>query len=403
MSKTGLLRLTILFLVVWSYFARPVYDFIWIAAGRVRDKILEKTAPHTQDILYDDVVALNTRLVSEMDDYIRQTRHRTQFSPLLTGIRYSSVADFSASTEPLRAKLRQTLAYPLPDAIGGNDFSAVQQKPLGEDDLAVYTLLTIPAIGSVQTGLVNAVGVLIVPKKHSTPMPLIIACHGRGGMPDRAVDGKIPILQPHTRDLAHGAVERGWAVFEPIFVFYGKGYPENIRDLLTIRAQEAGTSLLAMEFTKTERAIDYLLSRPEFDANRLGMVGLSYGGFNTLFTTALDPRIRVAVVSAYFSERADILDSSEPFGFYDWRFTNSLGILRDTRIAALVCPRPLQIQSGTQDQLFPIESARKVIPETQEIYRKLGLETRFEYHEFIGRHDFDASAAWLFVDRAFAK
>jgi len=102
-------------------------------------------------------------------------------------------------------------------------------------------------------------------------------------------------------------------------------------------------------------------------------------------------------------ERSDILDAKEPFGFYDWRFTDSLGLFRDPHIAALVCPRPLQIQAGTQDQLFPIESARKVIPETRDIYRKLGLETHFEYHEFIGRHDFDASAAWRFVDRAFAR
>ena len=381
-------------LVLWSYFARPIYDATWIAIGRGANKIVAARSL-TFALPYDDLVGLNTQLVQEMDSYLLRTRDSGGES-LLTPMRNArTVPDFQKASEPLRALLRQSLGFPLADALQGNDFSKVQRKLLGEDELATYTLLTIPVLGDETKGFIHSVGILITPKSHEARMPLIIAAHGRGGMPDLAK--KIPVMQPYNRDLAMGAVQRGWSVFEPIFVFYGKDQPENIRDLLTVRAQEAGTSLLAMEFTKTTRALDYLLTFPEYDSSRVAMVGISYGGFNTLYTTALDPRIKVSVVAAYFNDRAQVLDSSEPNGFSDWRFPNSLGALRDPNIAALVCPRPLQIQAGNQDQLFPVKGARKTAPEARAFYSQLGLESKFDYHEFVGRHDFDGDAAWDFI------
>ncbi len=345
---------------------------------------------------YDDLVRLNTQIVLETNAYLKRSRDHSGADSVLTPIKNArTVPEFLAASEGLRTVLRQSIGFPPADAVQGNDFSAVQRQPIGEDDLATYTLLKIPALGNAEKGMLHAVGILITPKAHPPKMPLIIAAHGRGGMPD--LTKKIPVMQPHNRDLALGAVQRGWSVFEPIYVFYGKDQPENIRDLLTIRAQEAGSSLPAIEFTKTRRAIDYLLSRPEYDATRLAMVGISYGGFNTLYSTALDPRIRVAVVAAYFNDRQKVLDNSEPFGLYDWRFPQSLRLLRDPEMAALVCPRPLQIQAGREDQLFPVAGARKTAPEARAYYSQLGLDSLFDYHEFIGRHDFDGEAAWEFI------
>ena len=63
------------------------------------------------------------------------------------------------------------------------------------------------------------------------------------------------------------------------------------------------------------------------------MMGQSYGGFYTLYTTALEPRIRVAAVAAYFNDREQVLDQSEPFGFLDWRFPDSLTRWRDRSVA----------------------------------------------------------------------
>lgn len=48
------------------------------------------------------------------------------------------------------------------------------------------------------------------------------------------------------------------------------------------------------------RLLDHLTTDPRVDAERVGCAGLSGGGLQTLNLTALDPRVRVAVVSGYF-------------------------------------------------------------------------------------------------------
>ena len=399
--KTILFVVVVGLLLAWSYFARPIYDYVWIAYGREHDIAVEKIEPPATGQLFDDVVALNTQTVKEVDAYLASRRQQAVQSPPpeVTGLDFSSPAAYQASTGLLRAALEKTLGYPLGDAIHGSDFSAVQQTAIGEDDLAAYTLVSIPALPGV-----NMVGVLMEPKNHDShaPMPLIIANHGRGGMPDRPPDGKFSLMSHSNRDLARGAVERGWAVFEPVFLFYGKGYPGNIRDILTLRAQELGLTLPAIEITKLVRSIDYLTSRPEIDPQRVAMVGMSYGGFYTLYTTALEPRIQVAVVAAYFNDRAHVLDLTDwQYGFLDWRYPESLSLFTDPHLVALVCPRPLEIESGNQDQLFDIEGSRQNIPAARDYYAKLHLDSNFVFTEFTGRHDFNGDAAWQFIDKAF--
>jgi dienelactone hydrolase len=395
-ARNKFILLVIAALLVWSYFARPIYDFAWIAFKRARGMVTEKIEPTYPSRPYDDMIDMNTRITAQTDAYIRSRTAPSVKHPELTGLDFSSPAAYQASAGPLRNLFAQTLCYPLSDAIHGTDFSTVQQTPVGEDEFATYTLLSIPALPGV-----DAIGTLIEPKKHDGPMPLIIANHGRGSMPIRPPDGKMPMMLHNDRDLAQWAVERGWAVFEPIFLFYGKNYPGDIRDRLTVRAQEVGISLPAIEITKVVRAIDYLTSRPEIDPKRLAMVGASYGGFYTLYTTALEPRIHVAVVAAYFNDRAQVLADSEPFGFLDWRYPNSLGLFTDPHVVALVCPRSLQIQSGSQDQLFPIEGSRRSIPEAAEYYRKLHLDSNFDFEDIAARHDFNGELAGRFIDAAF--
>ena len=57
---------------------------------------------------------------------------------------------------------------------------------------------------------------------------------------------------------------------------------------------------MGVEAYKISRVFDVILKRPEVDATRVAMIGLSYDGFYTLYTTALDPRIKVAIASCSF-------------------------------------------------------------------------------------------------------
>jgi predicted peptidase len=72
---------------------------------------------------------------------------------------------------------------------------------------------------------------------------------------------------------------------------------------LGVIASKLGTSLMGIETMRISRSPDVLIRRPEVDPQRVGMIGLSYGGFFTLYTMALDPRIQAGVASCSIRDR----------------------------------------------------------------------------------------------------
>ena len=392
MKRNAAVAVLIVTLLVWSFFARPIYDYLWIAAGRARDHAVEKWATPFPRQNYDSLMDAATIQASEIERYLRDQRVQAAGAPLRQ-TDFSGEAAYARSMEDLRGHLRASLRYPPPGA-GSVKAELVKETSLGADALATYARLRIRVLPGV-----DSIGIYLRPKNRPGRLPLVIAAHGRGGAPDRLPDGKLSILEHHNRDLARGALERGYAVWEPMFIFYAKAQPDDLRERLTVHAIEAGTTLPAVEIAKVVGALDVLSQRPEIDPARVAMVGVSYGGFYTLYTTALEPRIKAAVVAAYFNDREAVLDASDPSGFLDWRFPDSLGLLRDMNVAALVCPRPLLIEAGSQDQLFPVEGARRAAPQAAEFYRRLGVEDHFKFDEFVGRHDFNGRDAWDFLDR----
>ena len=200
-------------------------------------------------------------------------------------------------------------------------------------------------------------------------------------------------------DLVRGAVERGYVVWAPLHLFKTGDLPDNIRQRVDSQARLVGTSIVAIEVTKIVRGLDVILKRPEVDENRVAMVGLSYGGFYTLFTAALEPRIKVAVSSCWFSDRAARLAAKEPVAWLDVRFSHGTSLFSDPEMVALICPRPLQIQVAERDELFPAEDAIRTAPLAAAYYAKLGLANRFEFRAFSGVHEFHGASAWEFVAR----
>lgn len=379
--------------LVFSYFARPLYDVAWVAAGRAADAVaLRINAPLLKQDR-DEVLARAGRQGQEIEAYLRGLRAAHSAEKTLSAFDFSSTEAYIRSVEVMRGRFRESLRYP-PPGFDPASLGPIKETPAGEDELARYWLLEIPVLPGV-----FATGYYVRPKSAGPleKLPLVIGAHGRQGKPEATSDGKLPILLPGSRDLAWAALQQGYAVWLPNFAHYGND-DERFRDRLTVHAWEAGTSLPAIEIAKVIKALDALLQRGDLDADRVAMVGLSYGGFYTLYSTALEPRIRVAVVAAYLNDREKVLDSSDPTGFLDWRYPDSLTLWRDPAVVAMVAPRPLLIEAGNQDQLFPIEGARRVAPEAARFYQKLGLGDRFKFSEFVGRHDFNNKMAMEFVE-----
>ena len=81
------------------------------------------------------------------------------------------------------------------------------------------------------------------------------------------------------------------------------------------------------------------------------MIGLSYGGFYSLYTAALEPRIKVVVASCSFPDDPPVTDGKTAGRLID---------LAPAEVAGLIAPRALQVQSGINDKLIPISATLQI-------------------------------------------
>jgi hypothetical protein len=183
--------------------------------------------------------------------------------------------------------------------------------------------------------------------------------------------------------MSRRVLRQGVAVFAPQLLRWDEIYGPS-HDFVQIDRwlKQLGGSAAALELWCLRRSLDYLVSRRRVDGERIGMIGLSYGGFHTLFAAALDTRIRVAVSSCFFNDR-------RRYSWADWVWFDAANRFLDAEVAALVCPRHLAIEVGVQDELFDAQSAALEARKVQSIYQQLGIAGRFRYVEHRGGHELD--------------
>jgi dienelactone hydrolase len=294
------------------------------------------------------------------------------------------------NAESLRRTLRNRVGYPPPgfDAAGRE-----RLEKIGEDDLATYYRCRVAV-----SKQMDCYGLYIVPKQARFPAPLVIAQHGGGGFPELALFRG----GANYHDLVRGPLRRGWIVFAPHHIFYpygdrdhGTPLPKDVREQLDRQLRQHGTSLAAVEVAKISRALDALLQRPEVDPGRVAMAGLSFGGYYSLYAAALEPRIQAVVASCSFVQWGEETANSAR----EIQNGGKLCDLSPAELAALICPRPLQVQSGTKDDLLALEKTRPQAALARDTYTKQGAGNRFAFEAFEGGHEFKGDLAWAFLDQ----
>ncbi len=325
--------------------------------------------------------------VHELDAYIKaQGVDKTRLSALFRP-NYASTRAYENSTKKLRKAFADSIGYPPP----GMTTEAPSFTKMGEDAIGTYYRAFIPILPGV-----HSEGIYIVPKAAKGPVPLIIAMHGGGGSPEVALFNG----GSNYRDMVRGGVKRGYAVFAPQHLFSATGYPGDIRQRIDLRLKLIGTSLTGVETAKITRSLDVLLKRPEIDANRVAMVGLSYGGYYALVAPALDARIKVVVSSCYFGVQEFRYERDELAVGTDFHFPDRFTLFRDSELAALICPRALMIQAGKTDDDAHRAMGVILAPAVADHYRRLKRPDDFQFIVFDGGHEFDDASAWKFVMRS---
>jgi dienelactone hydrolase len=361
---------------------------IWGAALHAQDK---PAAPKYFEQPVAESNPLRSEQARELEAYVAHLKSdETQLRTLLQPD-YSSPQAYEKSVEPYRKKFCESIGYPPPGAVPKDAATFTQ---IGEDALGTYYRAMIPILPGV-----HAEGIYIVPKGLTGKAPLVISMHGGGGSPEVALFNG----GANYHDMVRGGVKRGYIVFAPQHLFSAEGFPGDIRNKTDQRLRLVGTSVTAVEIAKITRSLDVLLTRPEVDPQRVGMVGLSYGGYYALVTPAVDTRIKVSVCSCYYGCQEGRYARDELSVPPDFKFQDRFTLFRDSDLAALVCPRALQIQAGSKDGVDHRDPGKLLAPISASYYAKLGLPNRFQHLIFEGGHEFHDESAWEFVKQHLTK
>lgn len=121
------------------------------------------------------------------------------------------------------------------------------------------------------------------------------------------------------------------------------------------------------------RAIDYLVSRPEVDSERIGMTGRSGGGATTWWVGALDERVKVvAPVSGITDLHNHVIDGCVE-GHCDCMYFVNTYRWDFPKLGALIAPRPLLIANADRDGIFPLDGVYRTYEAINQVYEKLAV------------------------------
>jgi dienelactone hydrolase len=121
------------------------------------------------------------------------------------------------------------------------------------------------------------------------------------------------------------------------------------------------------------RALDYLVSRPEVDPNRIAAMGMSMGSTMSWWLAALDTRIKVCVDICCLTDYDALIESNglDLHGVY-YYVPNLLEHFTTGKINALISPRPHLGLAGRYDPLTPYKGLLRIDSELREAYRRDG-------------------------------
>src|SRR5436190_12053682 len=254
---------------------------------------------------------------------------------------------------------------------------------------------------------VYVTALVYVPDDHSKKHPAVLVPAGH------AADGKF-----HYQSLSQRLAGRGYVVisWDPV----GQGERSQFWDSAAGKSRYnlvcgehaamgnlaylAGANLARWEISDGIRAVDYLLTRPDVDSERISITGTSGGGFQATLIAALDERIKVAVPSCYIS--------ALPMRMYNRIFADPdsdpeqdlFGMISNgvdhPGLLLLMYPRPVWVAAAVLD-FFPIEGTRKTVREVQRLYERFAYGVRIAVAEGYHAHQYSTEnqqAALDFLD-----
>ena len=280
----------------------------------------------------------------------------------------------------------------------------LEPKTISEDDCGSYIRRKV----SIQVQPDDRMpAYMLIPKNVKGRRPAIICFYGTtsGAGKETAVglSGRAPGSPSHPNlSFAIDMVQAGFVAFATDYLRDGERVAPGNKpyDTTDFYKRFPSWSVHGKDLWDSSRAIDYLETLDFVDAQKIGMVGHSYGGHSTIFTAALETRIKVAVANGPVSDflhhgmhwavpkgggnsqsmprlRSYVLDHTLPLPVTFYEFTS------------LIAPRPLLVGQAVGERR-PMEEENYAA--VKHVYDTLGPPSRVKYHWYAGDHDFPPEA-----------
>jgi dienelactone hydrolase len=284
---------------------------------------------------------------------------------------------------------------------------------------------------------------VLIPKNAKVPAPGIVALHDHGGFyfwgkeKLTEVEDEHPVLTDFKKRYYAGAsvastlARQGYVVIVIDMFYWGErrmlldndpaDWRERPKDITAERIAafnqrsgqneqlvgrtiySAGFTWSGVMFTDDVRTVDYLITRPEVDKNRIGCVGLSVGGLRSCHLAALDDRIKAAVVVGWMASFPKQLKRHVRNTIGHTKLVPGLYRYLDyPDVASLAMPSALLVINGSQDQLFDLDGVRACFDKLAACYKKAGVPDKLRTRLYDTPHEFNAemqAEAWEWLKR----
>ncbi len=223
----------------------------------------------------------------------------------------------------------------------------------------------------------QSVAILYEPEHLQGKAPAILNVNGHVGPPGKSVEYK----QKRCINFA----KRGILALNLEWFYFGELHKEGNQHWFGAHLDLVGQNGLGLFYLEMRRGLDYLYNHPNVDRDRLGVTGLSGGGWQTIVLSALDERVKVSVPVAGYASLGTKIEARKfgDLGDIEQNGTDLLDGVDYTHLTAMMSPRPtLLVYNAEDDCCFRGPMVKGLVFDNIRPFFKLyGKEDVFQYYE----------------------
>ena len=231
-------------------------------------------------------------------------------------------------------------------------------------------------------------GYLAIPTGVEGKVPVVLGMHGHSSSKDN-IFGSDPATHQNVMALL---TSNGYAVMAIDSYFNGERRgtgPAGTAEMQNRSVDQElsqfkinlwfGRSLWGMQIRDEQIALDYLQSRPEIDAGRIGVEGMSMGSTRAWWLAALDERVKTVVGVACFTRYEQLIEQRELRAHGIYYFVPGMLKHFDTEaVMGLIAPRPFLVLTGDSDKGSPLSGMRVLEEKLDAVYSLYGEKEHFK-------------------------